>query len=92
MGRFSEAETHLKRAISLDAEQAESLFNLGNIYMQLNRFDDANNAYLRALTLRADHSGARRNLGENMLRAGRYQEAIVLWSEGLMLVGWLIIH
>ena len=61
-GSWPLAESLVRRAIEIDADQAMFHCNLGNIVSRMGRFDDAELAYRRALELSPHHMESSSNL------------------------------
>ena len=67
MGKFTEAEQHLRRWIQLEGESATALNNLGNVYLATNRVDQAMEAYQKAIRLDSTRTESYYNLGQAYL-------------------------
>jgi len=67
MGKFNEAEQHLRRWIQLEGGSAAAHNNLGNVYLATNRADQAMEAYQKAIRLDSTRAEAYYNLGQAYL-------------------------
>lgn len=83
-GRWDEAETELRRALSLNPFQAEWHFNLGLTLEAAGRHADAATAFERCFELHRGETDPDANsallVGVNLLRAGQPQPAL-LWLD-----------
>lgn len=80
-GRWEEAETEIRRALSLNPHQAEWQFNLGLTLEAAERHDDAALAFRASFELRDRTDAASAvAVGVNLLRAGKPREALE-WLE-----------
>ena len=75
-GRWDHALRLLRRALSIQPEQAEWLFGLGLTLDALQRFDQAADAYRRVLDIQPDDHEALLHLGTDLLRIGKAEEAL----------------
>jgi Flp pilus assembly protein TadD len=78
-GRWQEAETELRQALSLDPYRPDWHFNLGLTLEQTGRFDDAAAAFKAAHDLEPDPQSAN-CVGLNFLRAEKAGDAVT-WFE-----------
>jgi tetratricopeptide (TPR) repeat protein len=78
-GRWQEAETELRQALSLNPYRPDWHFNLGLTLEQTGRFEDAATAFQKAHDLDPDAQSAN-CVGLNFLRADRAKEALP-WFE-----------
>jgi len=101
LGRFEEAERHLRRAIALAPGSPEPLYNLGLVLTRLERPAEAIALYEAALKLGPDHAATHNNLANLLLATGRPDEAGRHYAEAVRLQpgsagmrnsygGWLI--
>jgi tetratricopeptide (TPR) repeat protein len=67
MGKFSEAEQHLRQWIKLEPKASAAFNNLGNVYLATNKVDQAVEAYQRAIQLEATRTESYYNLGQAYL-------------------------
>ncbi len=74
--RKFEAVNASKKAIALNAQDAEIHSNLGNILKELGRLDEAEESLRQALTLEPNNAEAHNNLGTLLLKTGRRRERL----------------
>jgi hypothetical protein len=67
MGKFTEAEQHLRRWIELEGESSAAYNNLGNVYLATNRIGQAVEAYQKAIRLEEGRTEPYYNLGQAYL-------------------------
>jgi tetratricopeptide (TPR) repeat protein len=67
MGKFSEAEQHLRRWIEIEANSSAAHNNLGNVYLAIQRVDQAMEAYQNAIRLDNTRTESYYNLGQAYL-------------------------
>jgi serine/threonine protein kinase len=84
-GRFKEAETAYRQALSLNAEFPMALHNLGMTLAARGRFQEAEEAYRASLRLKPDYPMAHLNLGSALGSLGRQEEAEAAYREALRL-------
>lgn len=72
---FGRAEEQLRKALALDPDYADGLFNLGRLYSRTARTGDAISAYRRVLALQPDRRDAMLNLAVAHKQAGQPEEA-----------------
>lgn len=82
-GKLGEAEQKYLRAISLDADNVEAYFNLGNLYEDWQQFDKAKEQYQVAVA--GDFPQAYNNLGRLYIHNKKYAQAASLLRQGLIL-------
>lgn len=79
-GRWDEAETELRRALSLNPYQAEWYFNLGLTLEAAGRHADAADAFTSCFKLHDEHDEPDANsallTGVNLVRAGKPEQAL----------------
>lgn len=75
-GRWEEAESELRAALSLNPYQAEWHYNLGLTLDAAGRFDDAGRSFEEAHRLSPDHAPAAMMVGVALLRAEKPREAM----------------
>lgn len=81
--KLGKAEQKYKRAISLDADNVEAHFNLGNLYEDWQQFDKAKEQYQIAVA--GDFPQAYNNLGRLYIHKKKYAQAASLLRQGLKL-------
>jgi tetratricopeptide (TPR) repeat protein len=84
-GRVNEAIVHFRKAVEIDAEQAEPEANLGNALLQKGDLDEAIAQYYSALRIKPTDAEVHYNLGNALLRKGRADEAIGQYEEAIAL-------
>jgi tetratricopeptide (TPR) repeat protein len=82
---FDEAADHCQKAISLNPNDADVYYNLGNALFNGGKTDDAVIAFRAALSLNPALVNAYDNLGNALASRHDFQEAISVWSEELRL-------
>ena len=82
-GKLGEAEQKYLRAISLDTDNVEAHFNLGNLYEDWQQFKKAKEQYQIAVA--GDFPQAYNNLGRLYIRDKKYSRAASLLRQGLTL-------
>lgn len=80
LGRFDEAETCWKRALSANSAYAPSLFNLGQLAMEQGRADEARDWFDKALQQEPSNLKFRYFAGLNLKQAGMGLEAKAVWE------------
>jgi tetratricopeptide (TPR) repeat protein len=81
--RPEQALTHFQRAVELEPEYIDALFNCGNVLAQLGRLEEAAAAYERAVKLRPEFPEAWANLAAVYSRLGRPVQALAAAEHGL---------
>ncbi len=77
LGRMDESERIFLTALSLNPNDSDLLFNLGNLYNATNDLQKARNAYQQALSIRPNFGPAHYNLGLIYSKMGDKSNAIV---------------
>ena len=75
MNRPDQALEHLRRAVDLNPNIAETHNNLGIVYRMQGKYPEAEKLFRRALTIRPDYADARLNLGRVYRHQNRLDEA-----------------
>jgi Flp pilus assembly protein TadD len=75
MGRFQEAERHLRLAVGIEEAYPDAHFNLGLLLQLLGQFRDAERPLRRALQLQPTSARFQSILGINLLTTGCLREA-----------------
>jgi Flp pilus assembly protein TadD len=83
LGKFSESEVHLQRAIALDTSLWKSHNFLGMVYDHQRRFDAAIAAYKAAMALKKDDGSLCNNLGVSYAKKGEYDYAMRAFEQAL---------
>jgi protein O-mannosyl-transferase len=84
-GRVNEAIVHFRKAVEIDAEQAEPQANLGNALLQNGDLDEAIAQYYNALRIKPNYAEVYYNLGNALLRKGQADEAIDQYKKAIAL-------
>jgi tetratricopeptide (TPR) repeat protein len=84
-GRVNEAIFHFRKAVEIDAEQAEPQANLGNALLQNGDLDEAIAQYSNALRIKPNYAEVHYNLGNALLRKGQADEAIAQYEKAIAL-------
>jgi protein O-mannosyl-transferase len=84
-GRVNEAILHFRKAVEIDAEQAEPQANLGNALLQNGDLDEAIAQYSNALRIKPNYAEVHYNLGNALLRKGQANEAIAHYEKAIAL-------
>ncbi len=82
-GKLGSAEQDWQKATSLNADNADAYYNLGNLYEELQQFDKAKKNY--QIALGGDIPDAFNNLGRLYIKEKKYPQAVALLSKGLEL-------
>ncbi|MAY75563.1 MAG: hypothetical protein CMJ31_12785 [Phycisphaerae bacterium] len=77
-GRWAEAESHLRRALSVNPYQAEWHFNLGLTLEAAGRHREAADAFIEASELQPGESAGAVSAGANLIRAGDPAQSLEL--------------
>ncbi|MFM7190146.1 MAG: tetratricopeptide repeat protein [Microcystaceae cyanobacterium] len=83
-GQLTNAEQHYLKALTLDANNLDATYNLGNLYEELQNFDNAKKYYV--IAAKGGFADAYNNLGRLYIRQNQYSEAILLLNDGLEIV------
>src|ERR1700748_269378 len=75
-GHFESAERHLKRAILVDPQSAESRCALASAFAAQRRPNEALSCYDNLIALKPDHVGAHLSRGDLLSQLGRFDDAI----------------
>lgn len=81
-GKLGSATQNYQRAISLNADNVEAHFNLGNLYEDLQEFDSARKEYLIAVQRQLPE--AHNNLARLNIQDKKYPQAAALLQQGLL--------
>jgi tetratricopeptide (TPR) repeat protein len=83
-GELGDAEQIFQKAISLDSDNADAHYNLGNLKEDLQQFDVAKKEYLIAIA--GNFPDAYNNLARLYLKEKKYPEAAALLRQGIDLL------
>lgn len=78
---YAHAETDLRRATSVDPENAAAALQLGRALVRLERFGEAARSYRRALELKPDDPETRYELAAALFQADRRRDAVELLED-----------
>jgi Flp pilus assembly protein TadD len=81
---LEEALAFYDRALILDPDLVEVLYNRGNALSELRRFDEALESYGRALAIRPDHVSTLNNRGRAFERLMCFEEALACYDQVLI--------
>jgi protein O-GlcNAc transferase len=84
-GDLVQAETHYRRALTANPNDASSHYNLGLIAFHTRRMDEAAERFARAVAIRPDYAEAHSNFGAACRELGRLDEAVVSLEAALAL-------
>jgi predicted Zn-dependent protease len=71
LGQLTEAATTFEQAVKLQPNNPVPRYNLGNVYLKLQRVDAAIVQLSKAVELRPDYAAAYCDLGNALLRKGK---------------------
>ncbi len=80
-GNFGSAEQDYQRAISLNADNTDAHYNLGNLYEEWQQIDKAKQEY--QIAIGGDSAEPYNNLGRLYIKDKKYPEAAALLTQGL---------
>jgi serine/threonine-protein kinase len=83
-GALAEADSLLRRAVSLAPRYAAALYNLGDVRWRLDDLDGAETYFRRAIDADPSLAAPYNNLGVLLVRRGRAEEAIRILDEGIV--------
>jgi Flp pilus assembly protein TadD len=84
-GDVDEAIEHFRKAVEINAGDAESQANLGNALLQLNQTDEAITHYERALQIKPNYAEVHYNLANALLKSAQISEAITHYQISLQM-------
>jgi len=82
-GNYAAALASYDRALALQSDHAEALYNRGNTLKSLQRFDEALASYDRALAVRPDYADALNNRGVALQALKRLDDALASHERAL---------
>ena len=85
LGRFGEAVTHYKRALTLKPDFVHAHFNLGNALQEQGKLDEAIAYYQRAIAFKPGYAEAHNNLGNGLKQQGKLDEAMAHYQRAIAL-------
>lgn len=92
-GQTGDALDYTQKAAALSPTYAAAHYNLGNIFIELERLDEAEACFRRALQLKPDYAEACNNLGYVLKRLHRPEEAEASFKQALQIKpGWAEVY
>lgn len=93
-GKYDQAIEAAKKIIELNPKSELAVYNLGIMYLKLQRYDEAVGAFRQALALKPDYASAMYNIGYSYSLAKKYKESIQGFEKYTQLapedpLGWL---
>ncbi len=85
LGRYDEAEEHLRRAIELNPSYAPAFLNLGESFRIRGRYKEALEAYLAAVKIDPDYPLPYVGMGYVLFRLKHYDEGVSSMKKALLL-------
>src|SRR5215469_10127602 len=85
LGRLGEAETHFRRAISLDPNHAETHNNYGNVLSEQSRLEEAQFHLRRAIAARPGYAEAHYNLANVLGKLDQTDAAVTEYHQAITL-------
>jgi tetratricopeptide (TPR) repeat protein len=82
-GQVDEAIVHFRKAVEIDANQAEPQANLGNALLRKGQIDEAIAEYEKALAILPGYADAHNNLGIVLFQKGEVDQAIAHYQRAL---------
>lgn len=80
---FGEAEKLMARALKIEPNSVDALYNHGCALQALDRHKEAAESFGKALALKRDHAPIHLNLGNSLFRLGRHKEALASYDRAL---------
>lgn len=84
-GDFVKAEEYFKKALALDARNAQTYTNLGRLYERTGKYSLAENMFNKAIELNPGKSSGYRDLGNFYLEYGNFPKAEISLKKALTL-------
>ena len=85
LGKSTEAELSIRKAIELKPDFVEAHFNLGNILKALGNLEEAEKSLRKAIQIKPDYSEAHNNLGNILNDLGNPKEAVIAYLKAIEL-------
>ena len=83
-GRLEQARKNYQAAVSLDDQNVEAHYTLGNIFYETGRHAEAAKCYRRVLAINPKSAEAYSNLGITLIEMGRHGEAVSQCKQAVM--------
>lgn len=77
---YNSALLDMQKAVEIDSENVDYLFNLALVHEKLNKVDEAENLFDQVISMNANHAGAYFNLGNIQFKREAYLNAISLFT------------
>jgi tetratricopeptide (TPR) repeat protein len=84
-GQYIEAEREYLKAIAIDPTFDHALYNLGNLYIQLEQYHDAISMYDKILSVKPKYKSAYYNLGLAYKFSGQPEQAVVAFGDAILI-------
>jgi len=86
--KFSESEISYRKAIDMNKQSPDAVFNIGDALFKQNKFEDAGKQFIENTNLNEDKakkSAGMYNLGNSLLKANKVEESIEAYKNSLKL-------
>ena len=83
--RFDDGIYLLRRAVSLQPDNPNAIYNLGNILKACEQWDEAISCYERTLSLKFENPSAMNNLGICLMKVERYEQSVIVLKHAVSL-------
>ena len=86
--KFSESEISYRKAIDMNKQSPDAVFNIGDALYKQNKFEDAGKQFIENTNLNEDKakkSAGMYNLGNSLLKANKVEESIEAYKNSLKL-------
>lgn len=80
-GRFAESEAELRNLLAADAADVEALFQIGRLYLAMNRYPEAETAFRKLTEVSPDYAPARFMLGLVSYREDAPEKALASFQK-----------
>jgi tetratricopeptide (TPR) repeat protein len=82
-GKYDEAAEHYRLALEIDPGFADSIFNLGRLFLHQRKLDDAAGCFLKFLEIKPDFAAAHYELANTLSAQKKYDDAIRHYKKAL---------
>ena len=82
-GKYDEAAEHYRLALEIDPGFADSIFNLGRLFLHQRKLDDAAGCFLKFLQIKPDFAAAHYELANTLSAQKKYDDAIRHYKKAL---------